>query len=82
MDPFTALSVAAGVIQFIDFGTNVGRELRRMYNTGRVEQVEYFGNMAAELNDFTILLRRNLGMPWASENDRACSAALSLPEVS
>ncbi|KAK7408873.1 hypothetical protein QQX98_008934 [Neonectria punicea] len=77
MDPLSALSVAAAVIQFIDFGMGVGREMRSMYNKGSPRSVGYFEKTISELHDFMALLEHRPRLIETSDNDKAIDGLIA-----
>ncbi len=86
MDPFSALSVACSVVQFIDFGSKVGKHMVEMYKNDSFERHEYFEDVARDLDDFVQLLERRKTIleptgPGSagtdeSQNDLVCIPAL------
>ncbi|KAF7555992.1 hypothetical protein G7Z17_g1710 [Cylindrodendrum hubeiense] len=76
MDPLTALSVAAGVVQFIDFGTRLFSEVGQLYlsPSGRTAEEVQLSTVASDLSQLarnvdseTALLARGVPAEGSSE---------------
>lgn len=58
MDPFTALGLAAAVVQFTDFGSRFARNMMNMYKpNAKLEDDYFFEKTATDLNQTVILLK-------------------------
>jgi hypothetical protein len=55
MEPLSALSVAAAVVQFVDFGTRLLSQTREIYksSTGQTERVSLLKRVTRDLDSLT-----------------------------
>jgi hypothetical protein len=67
MDPFTALGVAAAVVQFVELGIKVGGRMLGMYIGDTLDSNEYFQRTTEDLNDFLALWEQRLKLAGAAE---------------
>ncbi|KAL1595199.1 hypothetical protein SLS60_009887 [Paraconiothyrium brasiliense] len=78
MDPFSALSVATSVIQFLDFATKIVHGTRQIYQTGTGAAAENadIELCASELHNLcTRLETSNLPHPRSADDDALCRIA-------
>lgn len=65
MDPLSAFSLACGVIQVVDFSTEVVKKIRELYKDGTLSQYKEAEGMAIQLRQ----LRSNLELPEHQNHD-------------
>ena len=65
MDPLTAFSLACGVIQVIDFSTELAKRCRQLYKDGTLSQNKEAEEMARHLTQ----LRTSLNLPNHPDQD-------------
>jgi hypothetical protein len=57
LDPFTALSLASSVVQFVDYGTKLLNESAELYHTGTLLRHEDFETITKDLIEVNALLK-------------------------
>lgn len=75
LDPFTALSLAASVVQFIDFGVRLLTDSAELYHTGTLLQHEDLEIITSDLVEVNALLK-NRQKPEASNSSLSSEAEL------
>jgi len=70
MDPFTALSLSAAVIQFVDFVTRVGKDMQSMYESTSLPRYEHFDDIAKNMAAFADRLSERPRHSTTIENDK------------
>lgn len=64
MDPFTAFSIACGVIQVVDYSTKTLTKCKEIYNEGSLSEHKHLEELAKTLVD----VRAKLHLPSANQN--------------
>ena len=73
MDPLSALSLAACIAQFIDFGLKLVSHATEIVETGSTVTVQHLSNITSDLTKINPILEKKLG-------EIGCSAAVLTEE--
>ncbi len=73
LDPFTALSLASSVIQFVDFGVKLLNESAELYHPGSLLKHEDFETITNDLIDVNALLENRPRLEGGASNPAAAA---------
>lgn len=62
MDPLTALSLAASIAQFLDFGSKLISTTREIKDAGQSVSIKHLSNITTDLTNFNLTLKRQINL--------------------
>lgn len=74
MDPFSALSIATAVVQFVEFGTKLGQRMLVMYDANRLDPLDSFEVITKDLDDYAKEMLGHLRPMQKGREDAAVNA--------